>query len=464
MARQTAKITPEDIERQLAYCSNIAEMARLGLAFVDTYGCQQNEADSESLRGYLEKMGCGFTRDEFEADIVVVNTCAIREHAEMRVLGNVGALTHTKKRNKNQIIVLCGCMMQQEHMPEKIKNSYRHVDLVFGPQALWKFPELLHRVLTERGRVFDIDATEGAIAEGIPASRAGGVKAWLPIMYGCNNFCSYCVVPLVRGRERSREPDEVIEHARRLIAEGARDITLLGQNVNSYDGGDVQFPELIRKINVLPGDFRIRFMTSHPKDAGEELFRAMAESGKCAGHLHLPVQSGSDRILREMNRGYTSGHYMELAARARELMPELVITSDIIVGFPGESEAEFEDTIRLVEAVRFDALFTFIYSRREGTRAAGIPDDTPKSEISRRFDRLLDVQNTISAEKHAAYVGRTFRVLVDSEAGDERYNLSSRTDGGRLVHLRGPSSLVGEYVNARVTDSTTWALFGELAD
>ena len=463
MTRQTPKIPREKIDSQLAYCASIADMARFELAYVDTYGCQQNEADSEKLRGYLEKMGCRITQDENEADVVIVNTCAIREHAEMRALGNVGALTHTKRRNKNQIVVLCGCMAQQEHMAEKIKNSYRHVDLVFGPQALWRFPELLYRTLTERGRIFDRDESEGAIAEGIPVLRDNGIKAWLPVMYGCDNFCSYCVVPLVRGRERSRDPLDVLENARRLVGEGALDITLLGQNVNSYNGGGMSFPELIREINDIPGDFRIRFMTSHPKDAGEELFRAMAESEKCARHLHLPVQSGSDRILAEMNRGYTSGHYESLAARAREFMPDIVLTSDIIVGFPGESEADFEETIGLIENVRFDALFTFIYSRRPGTRAALIPDDTPREEISRRFDRLLSVQNVISAEKHAEYVGKTVRVLVDS-AGDGDYNLSSRTGGGRLVHLSGSAGLVGRYVDAEITDSTTWALFGKIAD
>ena len=464
MTKPTPKIPQEEIAAQLAYCGQIAAMARLGAAYVDTYGCQQNEADSEKLRGYLEKMGCRITRDENKADIVVVNTCAIREHAEMRALGNVGALTHTKRHNKNQIVVICGCMVQQEHMAEKIKNSYRHVDLVFGPQALWRFPELLHRTLTGNMRVFDRDETEGAIAEGIPVLRDNGVKAWLPVMYGCNNFCSYCVVPFVRGRERSREPSDVLENAKKLVAEGARDITLLGQNVNSYSGGGTSFPELIRKINDIPGDFRLRFMTSHPKDAGEELFRAMAESEKCARHLHLPVQSGSDSVLREMNRGYTCAHYMKLALQAREFMPDLVLTSDIIVGFPGESEQDFENTINLIETVRFDALFTFIYSRREGTRAALIPDDTPREEISRRFDRLLAVQNSISAEKHAAYVGKTMRVLVDSAGSGASHNLSARTDGGRLVHLSGSEALVGSYAYAKITGASTWALFGEISE
>lgn len=435
------------------------------LAMVDTYGCQQNEADSERIRGYLAEMGCAFTRDENEADIVVVNSCAIREHAEMRILGNVGALNHTKKKNPGQIIVLCGCMVQQEHMPEKIKKSYRIVDLVFGPHRLWQFPELLGRVMTEKGRVFAADPSQGEVAEGMPQRRDGKVKAWLSIMYGCNNYCTYCVVPYVRGRERSRRPEDILAEARRLVADGYRDITLLGQNVNSYGKDleqEVDFSDLIRMINGIPGDFLIRFMTSHPKDAGEKLFKTMSQCEKCARHIHLPVQAGNDRVLKAMNRVYDSASYLEKAALARKYMPDVVLTSDIIVGFPGETGEEFEDTLRILETVRFDALFTFIFSPRVGTPAAGMDDPYTREEKQVRFDRLLEVQNRISEEKHAEYVGKTLRVLVDGESGDERYNLTSRTGGGRLVHLKGSPALVGRMIKAKITDSRTWALFGEI--
>ena len=435
------------------------------LAMVDTYGCQQNEADSEKLRGYLALMGYGFTQDEFQADVIVVNTCAVREHAEMRVLGNVGALNHSKKARPGQIIAVCGCMVQQEHMAQKLKQSYPVVDLVFGPHELWRFPELLLQVMTKHKRVFATEKNDGVVAEGIPNKRDSGVKAWLSIMYGCNNFCSYCVVPYVRGRERSRRPEDVVAEARELVAAGYKEITLLGQNVNSYGkdlGLDVDFSDLIRMINDIPGDFLIRFMTSHPKDATEKLFKTMAECEKCAHQLHLPVQAGNDRILKVMNRGYTSEKYLAQVALARKYMPDLVLTTDIIVGFPNESEEEFEDTIRLVEQVRYDAMFTFIYSKRVGTPAASMPDPYTREDKQRHFDRLTEVANRISGEKHREYEGKTLRVLVDGETGRDEYNLSSRTNGGRLVHLKGDKALIGRFVDVKITASNTWALYGEV--
>ena len=298
-------IDPEQIRRQEQICAEIFDVVtadgKRPLAMVDTYGCQQNEADSEKIRGYLAEMGYGFTQDEFQADVIVVNTCAVREHAEMRVLGNVGALNHSKKARPSQIVAVCGCMVQQEHMAEKIKKSYPVVDLVFGPHELWRFPELLQRVMRKGKRVFATEKNLGAVVEGIPQQRDGKVKAWLSIMYGCNNFCTYCVVPYVRGRERSREPEQVVAEARELVAQGYKEITLLGQNVNSYGkdlDSDVDFADLIRMVNAIPGDFLIRFMTSHPKDATEKLFQTMAECEKCAHQLHLPVQAGNDRILK----------------------------------------------------------------------------------------------------------------------------------------------------------------------
>ena len=469
MSYERKVIDIEKIREQYAICGEIREQQSEGkqlLAMVDTYGCQQNEADSEKLRGYLAEMGYGFTQDEFEADVIVVNTCAVREHAEMRVLGNVGALNHTKKAKPGQIIAVCGCMVQQPHMAEKIKRSYPVVDLVFGPHELWRFPELMQRFMTKHKRVFETSPSEGVVAEGLPQRRDGKVKAWLSIMYGCNNFCTYCVVPYVRGRERSRLPEDIAAEARSLVAAGYKDITLLGQNVNSYGkdlGTGVDFADLIAMINDIPGDFLIRFMTSHPKDATEKLFKTMAECEKCAHQLHLPVQSGNDRILKVMNRNYDSAKYIAQVELARKYMPDLVLTTDIIVGFPGETEEEFEDTIKLVERVRYDAMFTFIYSKRVGTPAASMPDPYTREDKQRHFDRLMEVSNRISGEKHKEYEGKTVRVLVDGETGKEEYNLSSRTNGGRLVHLKGDPSLIGQFVDVTVVDSNTWALFGELS-
>ena len=469
MSYERKTIDISAVRRQEDICRRLAETlcadGRRPLAMVDTYGCQQNEADSEKLRGYLAEMGCGFTSNEFEADIIVINTCAVREHAEMRVLGNVGALNHSKKAKPGQIIAVCGCMVQQEHMAQKLKMSYSVVDLVFGPHELWRFPELLEQVMTRHKRVFATEKDDGAVAEGIPLRRDGSVKAWLSIMYGCNNFCTYCIVPYVRGRERSRLPEDIVREARELVAAGYKDITLLGQNVNSYGrdlGAGVDFADLIRTVNDIPGDFVIRFMTSHPKDATEKLFRTMAECEKCAHQLHLPVQSGSDRILRAMNRNYTREKYIAQAELAKSYMPDLVLTTDIIVGFPGETDEDFEDTISLVEKVRYDAMFTFIYSKRKGTPAAEMPDPYSREDKQRHFDRLMDVSNRISGEKHREYEGKVVRVLVDGETGRDEYNLSSRTNGGRLVHLRGDSSLIGQFISVRIASSNTWALYGEI--
>ena len=465
MAYKRVEVPAAELERQREICAKIRE--GLGgarpLAFVDTYGCQQNEADSERLRGYLSEMGYQFTQSEAEADLIVINTCAIREHAEMRVLGNVGALVHTKRAKPGQLICVCGCMAQEPHMAQKIKDSYRQVDLVFGPHALWRFPELLYRLVTRRGRIFDIADEPGSIAEGIPLVRQEGVKAWVSIMYGCNNFCTYCVVPYVRGRERSRRFDDVVAEARQLVAAGYKDITLLGQNVNSYGkdlGEGRDFADLIRAINDIPGDFLIRFMTSHPRDATEKLFRTMAECEKCAKHIHLPVQSGSSRVLHEMNRHYDREKYLDEVRMARELMPGLVLTTDIIVGFPGETEADFEETMSLIEEVRYDAMFTFIFSPREGTKAASMPDPVSREEKQRRFDRLVERANEISAEKHRAYIGTRQRVLVDGTTGRSPYNLSARTNGGRLVHMSGDESLAGKFIYADIVDGNTWALYG----
>ncbi len=472
MPLQRREIAPEKTAEQLELCERIR--LRLGpgerFAMVDTYGCQQNESDSEILRGFLRAMGYTMTGDEQLADVIVVNTCAVREHAQMRVFGNVGALTHVKREHPERIVVLCGCMAQSEQIREQVLRSYRMVDLCFGPNELWRFPELLERTMQvhglpgNRGRVFEAGG-EDAVAEGLPRMRDGSVKAWLTIMSGCNNFCSYCIVPYVRGRERSRRSADVIAEASALIAAGYRDITLLGQNVNSYGRGldeDTDFPDLLRRIDAIPGDFRIRFMTSHPKDATEKLFRTMAECEKCAPHIHLPVQSGSNRILKAMNRQYTREKYLALTERARELIPDLVLTTDVIVGFPGETEEDFLDTLRLTEEVRFDSMFTFIYSPRPGTPAAKLEDPTPRQEIQSRFDRLVESANAVSAALHASQEGRIVRVLIDGPGRSGDYTLSSRTDGGRLVHLKGSESLIGSWADVKITGSNTYALFGEI--
>ncbi len=467
------EITTQERIQQQQYCEQIKSRIahRTHYALVDTYGCQQNESDSEILRGWLVRCGYELTDDADKADLVAVNTCAVREHAEKRVLGNVGALAHKKAKNPDLIVCVGGCMTQQQTMREKIKNSYRVVDLVFGPHEVWQFPELLCKTMERRGRrgghgrLIAAEPSEGVVAEALPRQRDSSVKAWLSIMNGCDNFCSYCIVPYVRGRERSRRPADVIAEARDLVARGYKDITLLGQNVNSYGKGldeGVDFPDLLAALDKIPGDYVLRFMTSHPKDATDKLFRVMGESEHCAHHIHLPLQSGSDRILREMNRHYDRAKYLEKVAAARRYMPDLVLTTDIIVGFPGETEEDFRDTLSLVEEVRYDAMFTFIFSPRTGTPAARMPDPVTRAEKQVWFDRLLDAANRISGEKHAAYVGQTVRVLVDSQTGQAPYGLSSRTKGGRLVHLAGDKSLVGQFVQAKITDSTTWALYGEL--
>ena len=468
MKREQIIVPEEELLRQRDFQEKIKAMftARWAhpLAFVETFGCQQNVADGQRIMGMLEAMGFSFTEDFREADLALLNTCAIREHAEQRVFGNLGLLTHSKRENPEQVIVLCGCMAQEERVAKRVKESYRHVDLVFGPQALWRFPELLWQVYETKKRVFSIADEHGSIAEGLPVVRERGVKAWVSIMYGCNNFCSYCIVPYVRGRERSREPAAVLAEVRELVEAGYKDITLLGQNVNSYGNGlegDYRFPDLLEDIDKIPGDYWIRFMSSHPKDATPRLFDVMAGCAHVAKQLHLPFQSGNNRVLSEMNRRYTREQYLELINYARSVMPGLVLTSDVIIGFPGETEAEAMDTVSLVEEVGFDALFTFVFSPRPGTRAAELPDPAPREEKQKWFDRLLEVQNGHSAQVHAGYAGKTVRVLVDGESGDGEYPLSSRTEGNRLVRLKGDKALIGRFLEVRITGSNTWALYGE---
>ena len=469
MERELVLVSAEETARQKEYMRKVRAISdrrtRAPLALVDTFGCQQNVADGETLAGMLAEMGYEPTTDAGAADVVLLNTCAIREHAEKRVFGELGELTHTKEANPDQIIVLCGCMAQQKRIADKVRESYRHVDLVLGPQAEWRLPELLHGVLTTRRRAFSIDDEHGRIAEDLPVKRDGTVRAWVSIMYGCNNFCSYCIVPYVRGRERSRDPEKIVAECRALIEAGYKEIYLLGQNVNSYGkdlDSDYDFADLLTAIDAIPGDYWLRFMSSQPKDATPKLFDAMARCAHVAKCLHLPVQSGSDRVLKAMRRPYTRKGYLELIDYARSVMPGLVVTSDVIIGFPGETEAEAMDTVSLVREVEFDALFTFLFSPRPGTPAAEMDDPVPRAEKQKWFDRLLEVQNAYSAEKHAAYVGQTVRVLVDGESDDAAFPLSCRTEGNRLVRAKGDRARIGTFAEVRITGSNTWALYGEI--
>ena len=456
-------VSDEQLQSQFTYIDAIASMnnGKQLRAYTHTFGCQQNEADTEHIRGMLREMGYTMTEDANEADFILFNTCAVREHAEDRAFGNIGSLSHLKKRRPEVIIALCGCMAQQEKNVEKIKKSYPQVSLLFGTHALWRFPSLLYRVLTGEKRVFDISG-EDDIAEGLPVLRAQGPKAWLSIMYGCNNFCTYCIVPYVRGRERSRRPEEIEKELRELIAAGYKEITLLGQNVNSYGkdlGLDIDFADLLRRLNAVPGDFWLRFMTSHPKDASPRLFDAMAQCDRVAKQLHLPFQSGSDEILRRMNRRYTAVEYRALIADARTKMPDITLSSDIIVGFPGETEQDFEQTLQLVEDVQFDLLFTFLYSPRTGTPAASYEDNATPQDKQRRFERLLKVQDEIVASRQAAYQGKTLRLLVDGTAMGPDHPFTARTEGNLLVCVRGEGFEIGSFIEAKIEKTSLRCLF-----
>ena len=461
MERKPVVIPQEALEKEAAVCGQIkalwASRGRTPRAFVDTYGCQQNEADSERIRGMLRASGYEIVDTEEGADCIVINTCAIREHAETRVYGNVGALVHTKARHPEQKIFLCGCMMGQPQVVERIKNSYRHVDGVFNPHELWRFPELLQSVLRTNKRIFAVDDSAGNIAEGIPVVRSSDLKAWVSIMYGCNNFCSYCIVPYVRGRERSRRPEDILREFRAMLADGCRDITLLGQNVNSYGKGVegcLDFAGLLRLLCAEPGEFILRFMTSHPKDCTDELLDTIAAEGKISRHLHLPFQSGSDRILKEMNRHYDRAGYLDLIRRAKAKIPDVCLTSDIIVGFPGETRDDFLDTLRLVREVEFTSLFTFIYSPREGTPAAKMDDPVPMEEKKAWFTELLAAQEEIAQRRAERDCGRIFRLLCEEADPDQPQLLRGHTSGGILTEFSGDASLVGRFVTVRAEETT----------
>lgn len=471
MPAKIKKVSDEELEVQRQFAHKVNELtskrySSKPLACVVTYGCQQNVADSEHIKGMLEAMGYGFTEERTEAKLIIFNTCAVREHAEDRVFGNVGALKKYKLANPDVVIALCGCMMQQQHIAEKIKKSFPFVDLVFGTHVVYKVPELIYSALTKNRRVFELPDVDGVIAEGIPVKRDNDKKAWIPIMYGCNNFCSYCIVPYVRGRERSREVEDVVAEFKSLVDDGYKEITLLGQNVNSY-GKDLEprvtFSQLLRTLNELDGDFRIRFMTSHPKDCTKELIETMAECDKVATHLHLPFQSGNDRVLKAMNRSYTREKYLSLINYAKELMgDELSITSDIIVGFPGETYEEFCDTKSLVEEIKATSLFTFIYSARKGTPAAEMDDPVPYEEKSKWMRELLALQERISGEQMALHKGKVFKCFVYGKGKQGDNYLAARTDGNLIIEFVGDEGLIGTFQKIKVTEPLTYVMLGEL--
>ena len=432
-------------------------------AMVETYGCQQNVNDSQRIEGMLMEMGFSLTNEREKADVIIFNTCAIRENAHERVYGKLGALKHLKAKKPSLIIGICGCMVQQEHIAKRVKSKFRHVDLIFGTHVLWRLPELLSDVMEYRERLTDISG-EGVIAEGLPVNYDGGAKAFVSVMYGCNNFCSYCIVPYVRGRERSRREEDILDEIRALAQSGVREVMLLGQNVNSYgkDFGETDaFAKLLQKVCKIDGIERIRFMSSHPKDISPRLLHTMAAEDKICNQLHLPLQSGSDKVLSDMNRHYDRERYLEIVKLAKELMPDIALTTDIIVGFPTETEQDFEDTLSILREVGYDSLFSFIYSKRDGTKAAQWENVSSKEEIDARFKRLLDVQNDISYRRNLRHEGNVERVLVESVSKTDDGMLTGRNYANKVVNFKGDESLIGKFTDVKITKAQTWILCGE---
>ena len=459
---------------QRDYCMKINNLykslykTRTPKAFVKTYGCQQNVSDSEKYIGMLLEMGFEMVFDQNEADVVLFNTCAIRENAENKTFGNLGWIKSIKKANPNLFVILCGCMTEQESVIKKIKNTYNFVDLVFGTHSIHRFPELLYKSLTEKnekGKNLCVKENIDSILENAPIKRDSSVKAFLSIMYGCNNFCSYCIVPYVRGRERSREPKEILKEFENLLKAGYKDITLLGQNVNSYckdlDIG-YDFADLLRDVNNIDGKFRIRFMTSHPKDATQKLFDTIAECDKVCKHVHLPFQSGSDRVLSLMNRRYTAEKYLSLVKYAKEKIPDVSFTSDVIVGFPTETEEDFTETLELIKEVGFSGLYTFLFSPRPGTPAATMDGQISPDIKSERFNRLLALQNENSVKANEKYIGKTVEVLVEGYPDGDRENMTGRTEDNTIVRFPAKDGITGEFVSVKIDKALNWAVFGRI--
>ncbi len=466
MEQKRSELVAEQVAERDDYIESVREaVCGRGLrVYVRTFGCQQNEADSELLEGMANRMGYESTSSPDLASLIIVNTCAVREHAEKKALSVIGQYKHCKARNPELIIAICGCMPSQESRANELKYKYPYVDFSFGTSEIHRLPELLFKRLNGGGRVFLLPPAEPRIAEGMPAARAHDYRAWVSIMYGCNNFCSYCIVPYVRGRERSRSPEAIKDEVRCLVASGCRDVTLLGQNVNSYGKGldtDCNFATLLESLAEIDGDFKLHFMTSHPKDATRELIDVMARSPRVAKQLHLPAQSGSDKILARMNRRYTVEKYMEIVDYARSKMPSVVLTTDIIVGFPGETETDFEATLELLRRVEYDMVYSFIYSPRRGTPAAEMPDQVPPEVKSERLERLIALQTRISAEKNAAEVGKTLRVLCCGASKNDADMLEGRTEGNKIVLFAGSPELEGHYVDVIVKEARAYAMYGD---
>ena len=453
-ARKYVSEKAQEIGRDLTFC-------------VTTFGCQMNARDSEKLVGVLELIGYKEEPDEEKADFVIYNTCTVRENANLRVYGRLGQLGAKKKKNPHMFIGLCGCMMQEPTVVEKIKKSYRFVDLIFGTHNIYKFAELIVTRFESERMVIDIWKDTDKIVEDLPSERKFSFKSGVNIMFGCNNFCSYCIVPYVRGRERSRNPKDIIREIEGLVADGVVEVMLLGQNVNSYGKNleePMTFAQLLQEIEKIEGLERIRFMTSHPKDLSDELIEVMAHSKKICKHLHLPVQSGSSRILKLMNRKYTKEDYLAKIEKVKKRIPNISLSTDIIVGFPTETKEDFEETLDVLRKVEYDNIFSFIYSRREGTPAAKLDFVLTDEEIHENFNKLLEVQNEISKRKNEAYVGRVEKVLVDGVSKNDETTLSGRCDSSKIVNFKGDKSLIGKYIDVRITEAHTWSLNGEIAE
>ena len=433
--------------------------------YIETWGCQMNEEDSEKLSGMLKRVGYTKTENKEDAGIILFNTCCVRENAENKVFGNLGSLKHLKKENPDLIIGICGCMMQQEGMADKILKKFPYVNIVFGTHNAYKFPEYLNRVKTEGVQIKEIFNKETDIVEGLPIDRESNVKAFVTIMYGCNNFCTYCIVPYVRGRERSRKPEDILNEVRELVAQGYKEITLLGQNVNSYGKGleeEVDFAKLLRMINEIEGLERVRFMTSHPKDLTHDVIMAIKECDKLCEQIHLPVQSGSNSILKKMNRHYTKEYYLDLIKKIKEEIPGVTLTTDIIVGFPGETEEDFQETLELVKEVGYSSAFTFIYSRRNNTPADMMLNQVSEEDKHHRFNRLIAAVNERVIAQNKAEEGNILEVLVEGNSKNDAEKLTGRTRTGRLVNFTGENINVGELVNVKITRAQNFSLIGEV--
>lgn len=434
---------------------------------IKTYGCQMNEHDSEKISGMLSNLGYKETSDLEKSDLIIYNTCLVRENAELKVYGNLGELKALKRKNPELIIAICGCMMQKKEVRDVIKQKYSHVDIIFGTHNIHKLPELLENYKQTSRMIIDVWEEGGEIIEGLPAKRKYGHKAFVNIMYGCNNFCTYCIVPYTRGREKSRLPEDIIAEIMELANEGYREVTLLGQNVNSYGKSlenKITFAQLLYMINQIEGIERIRFMTSHPKDLSDELISAIKNCEKVCEHLHLPFQAGSNKILKAMNRKYTKEDYLELVSKVKKEIPDISITTDIIVGFPGETEEDFNDTLDVVKKVEFDSAFTFLYSIREGTPAAKMENQISNEVKSKRFKKLLDTLHPINYKKNLNLVGKQLDVLVEEISKSDDTMLSGRTRTNKLVHFKGDKSLIGKLVNVKITKAKTWTLEGKIID